>query len=142
MSNPHLEASERISAAVATLPSDFVGRNVEVLLQILEELGRSHTAQLRMLGPIRRLDLDTWHPDLVKEAREIRINLEEFRDSDALDRWRTHCHSLRLLGRQLVGEGYAIDQVNEALEPLYGLMMNSSMSWRASLDQLLRRRNR
>jgi hypothetical protein len=119
MSNPHLEASERIASAVSTLPADFRGRNVEVLYQILYELGRSHTAQLQMLGPLRRLDLTAWRPDLAREAREIRIHLEEISDTATLDRWRTHCHNLRILGRQLVGEGWAVAEVQKALGPLY-----------------------
>jgi hypothetical protein len=119
MSNPHLEASEHIASAVSTLPADFRGRNVEVLYQILYELGRSHTAQLQMLGPLRRLDLTAWRTDLVREAREIRINLQEISDTATLDRWRTHCHNLQILGRQLVGEGWAVTEVQQALGPLY-----------------------
>jgi hypothetical protein len=119
MTNPHLEASERIASAVATLPADFLGRNVEVLYQILHELGKSHTAQLQLLGPLRRLKLDVWWPGLVGEAQQIRINLEENAESDILNRWRTHCHNLRLLGRQLVGDGWAVSQVETALGPLY-----------------------
>jgi hypothetical protein len=119
MTNPYLEASDRITSAVATLPTDFLGGNVEVLYQILHELGRSHTAQLQLLGPLRRLRLDAWRDDLLEEARTVRINLEENSDADILDRWRTHCHNLRLLARQLVGHGYAVEQVQADLGPLF-----------------------
>jgi hypothetical protein len=118
MGNPHLEASERIAAAATTLPGDFLGRNVEVLYQILHELGRSHTAQLQLLGPLRRLDLDVWTEDLVSEVRAVRLNLEENSDAAILERWRTHCHNLRLLARQLVGEGRAVAEVQAMLGPL------------------------
>ena len=39
-------------------------------------------------------------------------------DAETLNRQRTHCHNLRLLARQLVGEGYEERQVQLALGPL------------------------
>jgi hypothetical protein len=119
MTNPHQEASERVASAVATLPPDFLGKNVEALFQILHELERSHAAQLQIAGPMRRLDLDVWRGDLISEVRTIRIDLEDASDSAVIDRWRTHCHSLRLLARRLVGEGWAVEEVKQGLGPLY-----------------------
>lgn len=119
MTNPHLEASEEIASAVTTMPEDFVEGNAAVLYQIVNELERSHTAQLKLLRPLRRLKLNTWRGSLLDEVQDLAVDLEENTDAETLNRQRTHCHNLQLLGRQLVGEGYEVTQVQEALGPLY-----------------------
>jgi hypothetical protein len=119
MTNPYLDASEHIADAITTMPGAFDKGNAAVLYQIINELERSHTAQLKLLGGLRRLNLKAWRDGLLDEVDALVADLEENSDAETLNRQRTHCHNLQLLGRQLVGEGYNVAQVQQALGPLY-----------------------
>ena len=77
MSNPYLKASEEIASAVTTLPKDFVTGNAAVLYQIVNELERSHTAELKLLGPLRHLKLNTWRDGLFEEVQDLAVDLED-----------------------------------------------------------------
>jgi hypothetical protein len=114
--NAFNEAREGLASAIHTLPARQRESNAALLLQIVEELGRSYVLELGVIQRVARVDAAD--PEAI---RRLRQDMEDYSDRKLFDGDRTRCHNIDRVARELreAGEIAELDQLEASfIDPL------------------------
>lgn len=111
MTNPFIEARERLPSVVETLPRELTEANAARLLRIVEELKKSYVVELGPAQAVMRVDVEDR-----QAVRDLHQELEDYYQARLFDHERTHCTNIDRLAARLSPD--ARDRLDEVLYPL------------------------
>jgi hypothetical protein len=113
--NEFVEARERLTSGIETLPPRLRETNAAQLLAIVEELRRSCVVELQVVKRVERVDA----ADPVA-VRDLRQAIEDYLEYNLVDRDRTHCHNIDRVADEMraAGEAADLDRFEALLAPL------------------------
>jgi hypothetical protein len=95
--NPFIEAREKLSSAVSTLPPDYLKGNAGRLLKIVEELSKSCRLELSLIQAIKGLNVSA-----PEEVAQLTTDIQNYHQSRDFDKERTHCRNIDRFARTLI----------------------------------------
>jgi hypothetical protein len=128
--NEFIDARDRLSSAIETLPPRLRESNAAQLLAIVEELRRSCVLQLQVVQRVARVDVAD--PEAIGALHQ---DIEDYIASDLIDRDRTHCHNIDRVAKELRAEGNPADLAE--LEALLVPLRNADSDYLDDVGQLV-----